>query len=136
MIYFDNSATTKTYNEVAKYVSDCSTNMFYNPSSVYAPSIKVKNSLNEARSKMLKLLNASSSDNIYFTGSATEANNIILNGLTRKNKKILVSVGEHPSLFETARNLKNNGFDARPLDCGSQSFILASSYSPRFHVKT
>ena len=113
MIYFDNSATTKTYDEVAKYVSDCSTNMFYNPSSVYAPSIKVKNSLNEARSKMLKLLNASSSDNIYFTGSATEANNIILNGLTRKNKKILVSVGEHPSVFETARNLKNNGFDVQ-----------------------
>ena len=113
MIYFDNSATTKTYDEVAKYVADCSLNMFFNPSSVYAPSIKVKNSLNEARAKMLKILSASSNDNLYFTGSATEANNIILNGLARKNKKILVSIGEHPSVFETAKNLKNSGFDVQ-----------------------
>ena len=111
MIYFDNSATTCTNSEVAKYVCDCSTKLFYNPSSVYAPSINVKNILNEARAKMLKMLHASSSDNLYFTGSATEANNIILNGLARKNKKILVSIGEHPSVFETAKNLKNNGFN-------------------------
>ena len=111
MIYFDNSATTKTYAEVAKYVCDCSQEMFYNPSSVYAPSIKAKNALNNARTTLLKLLNASTNDNIYFTGSATEANNIVLNGLARKNKKILVSIGEHPSVFETAKNLKNNGFD-------------------------
>ena len=111
MIYFDNSATTQTYAEVADFVSDCSKNMYYNPSSVYGPSIKAKNVLNDARLKLCKLMGASSRDMIYFTGSATEANNIILNGLARKNKKILVSIGEHPSVYETAKNLKNNGFD-------------------------
>ena len=111
MIYFDNSATTQTFKEVAKFVEDCSVNLYYNPSSVYGPAIEAKNKLNEARAKMLKFLGASQSDNLYFTGSATEANNLILNGLARKNKKILVSIGEHPSVFETAKNLKNTGFN-------------------------
>lgn len=116
MIYFDNSATTQTYPEVAKYVSDCSINLYYNPSSVYGPSVEAKNKLNQARQKMLKFLGASSNDNLYFTGSATEANNILLNGLARKNKKILVSIGEHPSVYETAKNLKNMGFDVEFLN--------------------
>ena len=111
MIYFDNSATTQTFPEVAKYVEDCSVNLYYNPSSVYGPSINAKTKLNEARTKMIKLLGGSTNDNLYFTGSATEANNIVLNGLARKNKRILVSIGEHPSVYETAKNLKNSGFD-------------------------
>ena len=113
MIYFDNSATTQTYQQVADYVCDCSKNLYYNPSSVYGPSLQTKNALNDARQKLLKLLKASNNDMIYFTGSATEANNIILNGLARKNKKILVSIGEHPSVFETAKNLKTLGYDVQ-----------------------
>lgn len=111
MIYFDNSATTQTYEDVAKYVQDCSVNKFYNPSSVYGPAINNKNELNAARAKLLNLLGAMPSDSLFFTASATEANNIILNGLAKKNKKMLVSMGEHPSIFETSKGLKNAGFD-------------------------
>ena len=123
MIYFDNSATTQTYKEVADFVCDCSKKLYYNPSSVYRPSIQTKNALNEARQKFLKMLNATPNDMIYFTGSATEANNIILNGLARKNKKILVSIGEHPSVYETAKNLKNLGFDVQFINLTPQGVL-------------
>ncbi len=110
MIYLDNSATTKTRKEVADFVADYSVNNFFNPSSIYHPAIMVKNDLNKARERLLKLLGAEKSDKIIFTGSATEANNLILNGLARKNKRILVSSGEHPSVYEVAKNLKNLGY--------------------------
>ena len=110
MIYFDNSATTQTRPEVADLVAKYSVENFYNPSALYNPAIKVKLDVDNARKTFLNLLNADKSDRIIFTGSATEANNLILNGLARKDKKILVSLGEHPSIYEVARNLQNQGY--------------------------
>ena len=110
MIYFDNSATTQTRQEIAGFVAKYSVEKFFNPSSVYAPAIEVKKDIDIARKTILNLLGANDGK-IIFTASATEANNLILNGLARKNKKILVSSGEHPSIFETAKNLQNLGYD-------------------------
>ena len=123
MIYFDNSATTQTRKEIADFVAKYSVNYFYNPSSVYAPSIQVKKDLDDARQSILKLLNANAFDNIIFTGSATEANNLVLNGFARKDKKILVSSGEHPSIYETAKNLKNLGYDVDFVDLNTDGTI-------------
>ena len=110
MIYLDNSATTKTRDEVADLVCDYSKKNFFNPSSVYSPAIAVKRDILDCKKRLLKLLNASQQDNIVFTASATEANNLALLGASRKNKKILISSGEHPSVFETAKNLQNLGY--------------------------
>ncbi len=111
MIYLDNSATTQPRKEVVDFISKYSFENFFNPSSVYQPAVKVKLDLDSARKRMLTLLNADLGDKVVFTGSATEANNLVLNGLARKNKKILVSLGEHPSIYETAKNLANNGYN-------------------------
>ena len=111
MIYLDNSATTQTRSEVARLVCEYSQNNFFNPSSVYAPAIKIKRDIQDCRIRLLTLLGASKQDNIIFTGTATEANNLALFGSARKNKKILISSGEHPSVFETAKNLQNLGYE-------------------------
>ena len=111
MIYLDNSATTQPRKEVVDFISKYSFENFFNPSSVYQPAVKVKLDLDSARKRLLTLLNADLGDKVVFTGSATEANNLVLNGLARKNKKILVSLGEHPSIYETAKNLANNGYN-------------------------
>ena len=110
MIYLDNSATTQTRPEIAEFVKEYSIKNYFNPSSVYGPAISVKNDIDRARDTIIRLLNAGSGK-IIFTGSATEANNLVLNGLAKKNKKILVSSGEHPSIYETAKNLQNLGYN-------------------------
>lgn len=110
MIYFDNSATTMTRREIAEFVANYSVEKYYNPSAIYHPAICVRNELNQARATLLGLLGAKASDKIIFTSSATEANNLVLNGLARKNKKILVSSGEHPSVFEVAKHLGALGY--------------------------
>ena len=111
MIYFDNSATTQALEEVAKLQYDYNKEMFYNPSSVYAPAVAIKSELNSARAMLMNYLDAPRDGKVYFTSSATEANNIILNGLIKKNKKALISMGDHPSVYEVAKNLKNQGYD-------------------------
>ncbi|MBQ7977316.1 MAG: cysteine desulfurase [Clostridia bacterium] len=109
MIYLDNSATTQTRVEVAKLVAEYSINNYFNPSSVYVPAINVKLDIDNARKRIMALLGVTSGK-VIFTGSATEANNLVLNGLARKNKKIVISNGEHPSVFEVAKNLQNLGY--------------------------
>ncbi|MBR4270967.1 MAG: cysteine desulfurase [Clostridia bacterium] len=116
MIYFDNSATTKIRPEVADFIHEYSINHFFNPSSVYGYAVKVKNDILDGKQRMIKLLQGNQNDNIIFTGSATEANNLALIGSSRKNKKILISKGEHPSVFETAKNLVNSGFEVDFID--------------------
>lgn len=123
MIYFDNSATTKTREEVADFVARYSVDNFFNPSSIYGPAIRVKRDLNDARARLLGLLGAKSDDRIIFTGSATEANNLLLNGLARKNKKILISKGEHPSVFEVVKNLGNAGYKVDFVDLNADGTL-------------
>ena len=90
MIYFDNSATTQTRVEVAQLVAKYSVEKFFNPSSIYNNAIEVKKDLDNARNTILKLLGANKNDKMIFTASATEANNMVLAGLSKKNKKIFL----------------------------------------------
>ncbi len=116
MIYLDNSATTKTRDEVASLVCNYSVNNYFNPSSAYSLALKVKNDILDCKKRFLSLLNANMNDNVIFTASATEANNLAICGGARKNKKILVSRGEHPSVYETVKNLQNQGFEVDYID--------------------
>ena len=127
MIYFDNSATTQTRPEIAEAVAKYSVENFFNPSSLYAPAIKVKLDIENARKTFLSLLNADKNDKIIFTGSATEANNLLLNGLARKDKKILVSFGEHPSVFEVAKHLSNLSYKVDFIDLNADGTINIES---------
>lgn len=108
MIYFDNASTTKIFDEVADFMCKHSKEQFFNPSGLYAPALCVTKQINEARESLLKLLVANN-HKIVFTASATEANNFALRCFMQKNKKMLVSQGEHSCVFETAMHLKQQG---------------------------
>ena len=110
-MFFDNASTTKIDDEIIDRLSDFNNEYFYNPGALYADGLKSKNKLEEFRDEMLSCLQ-SENGKIIFTGSATEANNMALFGTLKKNtKKILISVGEHPSVYNTALEIKNRGYD-------------------------
>ena len=111
MIYFDNASTTKVYPEVAEIIAKYNVEKFFNPSSLYLPAIDVKKDILNAKEEIKKCLGANQQSQIIFLSSATEANNLALFGLCKKGKKILVSQGEHASVFNTANELLNLGFD-------------------------
>ena len=111
MLYFDNAATTKISKpSLEAYVeaSEC----FYNASSLYAPAVKAKNIIEQARSYFVKTLKGKTGSTIVFTGSASESNNAVLNScITRKDKKYIFSAGEHSSIYETAKKYKEAGYN-------------------------
>lgn len=110
MIYLDNSATTPLNELASKIYNDYSCNNFFNPSSIYKNALSVKNDIYTAKKTIAKALGTTFADNIIFTASATEANNLAIKGSLRGNKgKWLFSSGEHPSVYNVAMQLMQQG---------------------------
>ena len=111
MKYFDNAATTKISKaSLEEYIkaSEC----FFNPSSLYGESGKVKAMIEESRNYILKQFKGKQKSTLIFTGSATESNNSVLNAhITRKDKKYIFSAGEHSSIYETAKKYQEQGYN-------------------------
>lgn len=109
-MFFDNASTTMVDETIIDKLKKFNKDYFYNPGALYKTGQKSKVVLETMRNELLEILDGDGK--IIFTGSATEANNLALIGSVKKNtKKILVSVGEHPSVYNTALELKARGFD-------------------------
>ena len=98
-VYLDNAASTFPHKEVVKKMSELYCENIGNPSSIHFFGRKSKVLLEEARKTIADLLKAPVLS-IYFTSSATEANNLIIQSYLKKtNKKhIITSTLEHPSV--------------------------------------
>ncbi|MEG2085258.1 MAG: cysteine desulfurase family protein [Clostridia bacterium] len=113
MIYFDNAATTKMFEECLQAYKTYACDNFFNPSALYHPSIEVTNCINDARSFIAKKLGASA-DELIFTASGTESDNMAMFGCFKRNKsRILISNVEHSAIYNSALELKNRGFDVQ-----------------------
>lgn len=109
--YFDNAATTGVNKEVLQeYIN--ANNEYFNPSSLYTPSLSVKNKIEMARETILRYLGGANKSTFIFTSCATESNNAILrNCIKRKDKKYIVSAGEHSSIYVTAKAMIEEGYN-------------------------
>lgn len=111
MVFFDNASTTKIDDAIIEKLKNINSEKFFNAGAIYRGGLYVKYMLENMRDNIASLLGGLCG-NLIFTGSATEANNLALFGTLKKNtRKILVSMGEHPSVYNTALEIKNRGFD-------------------------
>ncbi len=114
-VFFDNASTTKIMPEIVDELSYFNNNYYLNPSALYNNLYRKDDSNKPTLEKMRKsLLECLGGENgkLIFTGSATEASNLALFGSVKKNtRKILVSMGEHPSVYNSALELKNRGYN-------------------------
>ena len=126
MIYLDNCATTKPYDEVLKTFVEVNNNYYGNPASINKYGKTVNKLLNAARTQVADILGVES-DTIYFTSCATESNNIALLGSVEHKKdfgnRIIVSRIEHPSVLETFRELEHRGFILDYVNVNENGFI-------------
>ncbi len=112
--YLDNAATTKIFDEEFDLMKEENQN-FYNPSAAYMPALKSKKKLNEARECIVKLLGGQNGK-LLFTSSATESNNTVFEGVhLRKGQIVLISAGEHPSVYNSALRIKEKGIDVKEI---------------------
>ena len=126
--YLDNAATTKMFPEVLSEVLKYYDEMFYNPSSVYYKSVEIKKQIVEARKSILNCLGSNSGE-IYFVGSATEANNmVVFSNKNVKGKKYLFGAGEHPSVLECAKELSRRGYDVEFIPLTTEGVVDVEKY--------
>jgi len=112
-IYLDYAATTPTHPEVVKAMLPYFTEVFGNPSGIYAYGQEAKGAIEEARSKVADLIGARDEE-IVFTSGGTEADNFALKGVAfanqNKGNHIITSSIEHHAVIETGKFLERRGF--------------------------
>lgn len=111
MIYLDNAATTRISKTALKTYNKYADELFFNPSGIYDASVNVRCDIDNARDTILKAL-GTTKGTLYFTSSATEANNLAIFGCLKSTfKKIVFSAADHPSVYNVGQELINRGFD-------------------------
>ncbi len=125
-VYLDNNATTYVCSSVIRTMNSVLKYHWGNPSSGYQKGKTAFHIIEHAREQVAKSINAHSHE-IYFTGSATEANNSVLKTLSNhfypKKKKIISSPIEHPSVLNTLEFLKTQGIIVQYCSVDCYGFI-------------
>ena len=111
--YLDYAATTPVVEEVKKAIFD-EMAYFGNPSSVYQIGRTQKQKIQAVKKDILQELHAATNDSIIFTGSGSEANNLVFESICQHfaNEKgeIIISGIEHPSVKKAAAYAEQLGF--------------------------
>lgn len=127
MIYLDNAATTSVLPEVKQAVIDMIQNDVYgNPSSSYEFGLQSKRIIEQARIEVAELINADA-DEIFFTPSATFANNMAIQGYMKNHNEcynFVMSNIEHSSLIDIEIKGKYKHIEK----CNSEGFLTPEQF--------
>jgi cysteine desulfurase len=116
-VYADHAATTRVAPEALAAMVPLLGAAFGNASSVHRRGEAARETVEQARARVAALVGALPEE-IVFTATGSEANNLALQGVLlgldrgRANgrRRLVVSAIEHPSVLETARHLESRGF--------------------------
>ena len=107
-IYCDISATTPVNDKVIDFMTSIHQTTFGNPSSIHKYGQESHIVIEKARIEIATALNCHQEE-IIFTGSGTEANNIALEGFIKPGDHIISTTYEHPSVMNVIKNLEQKG---------------------------
>jgi len=135
-IYLDYAATTPLAPETLKEMLPYLKKDFGNSSSIHWFGQKAQEGLDKARERVSQFLNCSFSE-VIFTGSATEANNLVIFGVVkdyqvkahRKGKikpHIITTKIEHHAVLEPCRELEKEGVEITYLPVDKEGLIKIS----------
>ena len=115
IIYADNAATTPVSREVIDAMMPIFETNWGNPSSQHSVGMEAKDILDDARSRIAKVLGCLDSE-IYFTSCGTESDNWAIRGAAMRMKakgrdRIVTSKIEHHAVLHTCEALEKEGFE-------------------------
>ena len=113
MIYLDNAATTRVFDSAVTAANEAMRDGYFNPNATYESGVKAREKIDEARKSIANAVGAMP-DELVFTSCATESNNwVFACGKKYKKGNIVITAGEHASVYEPAMRLKSRGDDVR-----------------------
>jgi cysteine desulfurase len=125
-IYLDYAASTPVNPEVMKAMQPYFSKQYGNPGSVHSFGQEAQKGMDEARTSLAKDLGVDFEE-IIFTSSASESNDLIIDGIfegsTIQKPKIIVSDIEHESVIATAEALTSKGAEVVVLPVSKGGFV-------------
>jgi cysteine desulfurase len=125
-VYMDYAATTPTHPEVLDAMLPYFTDIFGNPSSLYACGLEARRAINEVRQKIADFIGAAT-DEIVFTSGGSEADNLALEGVAyaqgKKGRHIITSSIEHHAVLRTCEFLEKRGFQVTYLPVDAYGLV-------------
>lgn len=112
MIYLDNSATTKPFDEVTQTVAQIMSQQYFNASATYGAAIKSDKIYQSCRETLARSLGCAPGE-VFFTSGGTEGANAALRGAleaAHNKRHFIISATEHPCVYETAKYLSQLGY--------------------------
>lgn len=138
-IYLDHQATTPPSASVVEAMTRHLIEFPGNPhSSDHSDGWRAANALEAARMRISAAVGGDDSDAVLFTSGATEANNLALMGVARRDgrTRVVVSAIEHLAVLGPARALARAGFELVVVPCGSDGIVDADEFSSAVDERT
>ncbi|RPI32042.1 MAG: aminotransferase class V-fold PLP-dependent enzyme, partial [Chloroflexota bacterium] len=121
-IYLDYAATTPTDPRVVEAMLPYYSSLYGNPSSLHSAGRQAKNAVQSARETLAGGLGALPEE-IIFTGSGSEADNLAIRGILQTNhergRHVITSAVEHHAVLETCEALAEEGYEITVLPVDS-----------------
>ncbi len=140
-IYADNAATTAVSPKVLEKMLPYFTEVYGNPSSLYATGASAKKAVETARENIARNLGAEHASEIYFTSGGSESDNWAIKGVCRALKSkgknhIITSKIEHHAVLHTLDALKKEGFEVTYLDVYENGIVRVSDVEKAIRPET
>jgi len=138
-IYFDHSATTPLDPRVLEAMLPFYGASFGNPSSLHWAGQQAKEAIETGRRQVAELFHASPEE-IIFTGSGTESDNMVLKGVASQYQpqdcQIITSSFEHPAILETCKYLAKLGYEITYLPVSPDGIVEPESLKAALRPNT
>lgn len=135
-VYLDNAASTSLDKKVASEMVKAF-ELYGNPSSYNDCGREAREYIERARLKVARFLGAHS-DEIFFTASGTEANNLAILGLANSvgQSEIISTPIEHPSVLKPLELLKQKGWNIKFLKVDKYGLIDLDDLKSKLGIDT
>lgn len=138
-IYFDYAATTYTDRRVVHAMKPYFSHIFGNAGSLHQFGRKAKLALEKARQQVADLIGAET-DEIIFTGSGTESDNLAILGAAKaykqKGQHLITSNIEHKAVLNPMKKLSQDGFEVDFLKVDYEGLLAVDQIQQAINNKT
>jgi len=114
-VYMDYTAGMPVDPRVLEAMMPYFSQQYGNPSSLHSWGNEARKAMEDARAKIVALVEAKRSEEIFFTSGGTESNNLAIKGVAYRNKDrgnhIVTTTIEHMSVMNSCKSLMKDGFN-------------------------